>query len=189
MVAAGEHLHGRVVMYNTILRIPYNTVCTDPIGAVVERWSLLVSTSAVAQRGRLRKSHGSLSHTVSTSHTNRSSPRESTASISSTWHQGNMQGTFSLSRAGAREPPSQLQKYLKKVSRLTQNTTCQHEYLRQGLTRPNNVSQEWNSVFTAYYHVARTIPQKKKKNGDVLRTGKEVGLCVCIFIGDASPQK
>jgi hypothetical protein len=36
------------------------------------------------------------------------------------------------------------QKHLKKAleKRLTQNTTCKHEYLRRGLTRPNDVSQE-----------------------------------------------
>jgi hypothetical protein len=33
-------------------------------------------------------------------------------------------------------------KRFKKVPRLTQNTTCKHEYLRRGLTRPNDVSQE-----------------------------------------------
>jgi hypothetical protein len=31
-------------------------------------------------------------------------------------------------------------KHLKKVPRLKQNTTCKHEYLRRGLTRPNDVS-------------------------------------------------
>jgi hypothetical protein len=30
-------------------------------------------------------------------------------------------------------------KHLKKVPRLTQNTTCKHVYLRRGLTRPNDV--------------------------------------------------
>jgi hypothetical protein len=30
-------------------------------------------------------------------------------------------------------------KHVKKVPRLTQNTTCKHEYLRRGLTRPNDV--------------------------------------------------
>jgi hypothetical protein len=33
-------------------------------------------------------------------------------------------------------------KHFKKVPRLTQNTSCKHEYLRRGLTRPNDVSQE-----------------------------------------------
>jgi hypothetical protein len=43
-------------------------------------------------------------------------------------------------------------KHLKKVPRLTQNTTCKHEYPGRGLTRPNDVSQEYNSVFS------RTVP-------------------------------
>ena len=30
-------------------------------------------------------------------------------------------------------------KHLKKVPSLTQNTTCKHEYLRRGLTRPGNI--------------------------------------------------
>jgi hypothetical protein len=38
---------------------------------------------------------------------------------------------------------SNCKKHLKKkVPRLTQNATCKHEYLRRGLTRPNDVSQE-----------------------------------------------
>jgi hypothetical protein len=33
--------------------------------------------------------------------------------------------------------PSNCKKHFKEVPRLTQNTTCKHEYLRRGLTRPN----------------------------------------------------
>ena len=33
-------------------------------------------------------------------------------------------------------------KHLKKAPRLTQNTTCKHEYLRRGLARPNDLFQE-----------------------------------------------
>jgi hypothetical protein len=35
-------------------------------------------------------------------------------------------------------PHPNCKKHLKKVPRLTQNTTCPHGYLRQGLTRPND---------------------------------------------------
>jgi cellulose synthase/poly-beta-1,6-N-acetylglucosamine synthase-like glycosyltransferase len=35
---------------------------------------------------------------------------------------------------------------------LTQNTTCKHEYLGRGLTRPNNVSQEKNIQGTFREH-------------------------------------
>ena len=38
-------------------------------------------------------------------------------------------------------PNPNCQKHFKKVPRLTQNTTCKHEYLVRGLTRPNDVSQ------------------------------------------------
>ena len=37
-------------------------------------------------------------------------------------------------------PHPNCKKHLKKVPRLTQNTTCQHEYLRLRLTRPNDVN-------------------------------------------------
>jgi hypothetical protein len=30
---------------------------------------------------------------------------------------------------------------------LTQNTTCPHEYLRRGLTKPNDVSEEYQGTF------------------------------------------
>jgi hypothetical protein len=48
-------------------------------------------------------------------------------------------------------------KHSKKVPRLTQNTTCPHGYLRRGLTRPNDISEEYISVFTTCYHVSRTM--------------------------------
>jgi hypothetical protein len=70
-------------------------------------------------------------------------------------HSGNIQGTVEQAPVS---PHPNCKKHLKKVPRLTQNTTCPHEYLRRGLTGPNDVSQEENSVFTTCYHVARTIP-------------------------------
>jgi hypothetical protein len=38
-------------------------------------------------------------------------------------------------------PHPNCKKHFKQVPRLTQNTTCPHEYLRRRLTRPNEVSQ------------------------------------------------
>ena len=59
---------------------------------------------------------------------------------------GNIQGTFSKHLGRVERTPVCLhpncQKHFKKVPRLTQNTTCKHEYLRRGFTRPNDVSQE-----------------------------------------------
>jgi hypothetical protein len=62
-------------------------------------------------------------------------------------HWGNIQGTFREHSGRVERTPVSLhpncQKHLKKkLPRLTQNTTCKHEYLGRGLTRPNHVSQE-----------------------------------------------
>jgi hypothetical protein len=59
---------------------------------------------------------------------------------------GNVQRTFREHSVRVERTPVSLhpncKKHLKKVPRLTQNTTCKHEYLGRGLTRPNDVSQE-----------------------------------------------
>jgi hypothetical protein len=65
-------------------------------------------------------------------------------------HSGNIQGTFrehsgtiqwELSGCPWASIPT-ARSTLKKLPRLTQNTTCKHEYVRRGSTRPNDVSQE-----------------------------------------------
>jgi hypothetical protein len=70
-------------------------------------------------------------------------------------HSEHIQGTFRERSGRIERTPVSLhpkcKKHLKKEPRLTQNTTCKHEYLR-GLTKPNDVSQEKNSVFS------RTVP-------------------------------
>jgi hypothetical protein len=58
----------------------------------------------------------------------------------------NIQGIFGERSVRVERTPVSLRfnrkKQLKKVPRLTQNTTCKHEYLGRELTRPNDVSQE-----------------------------------------------
>jgi hypothetical protein len=74
--------------------------------------------------------------------------REHSGNIQGTFreHSGNIQGTFREHSVRVERTPGgphpNCKKHFKKVPRLTQNTTCKHEYLRQGLTRPNVVSQE-----------------------------------------------
>jgi hypothetical protein len=59
---------------------------------------------------------------------------------------GNIQSMFKEHSGRVERTPMSLhpncKKHSKKVPRLTQNTTCKHEYLRRGLTRPNDISQE-----------------------------------------------
>jgi hypothetical protein len=59
---------------------------------------------------------------------------------------GTIQGTYVTIQFELRlkpvSPNPNCKKHLKKVPRLMQNTTCPHEYLRRGLTRPNDVSQK-----------------------------------------------
>jgi hypothetical protein len=65
---------------------------------------------------------------------------------------GNIQGTSGNIQGTIREHSGNIQvelsphpnckKHFEKVPNLTQNTTCPHEYPRQGLTRPSDVSQE-----------------------------------------------
>jgi hypothetical protein len=63
-------------------------------------------------------------------------------------HSWNIHGTFMEHSGRVERTPVSLhptcKKHLKKKSTkgLMQNTTCKHEYLRRGLTRPNDVSQE-----------------------------------------------
>ena len=61
-------------------------------------------------------------------------------------HSGNIQAPFREHSVRVERTPvsprPNCKKHLKKVPRSTQDTTCPHEYLRRGLTRPNNVSQE-----------------------------------------------
>ena len=63
-------------------------------------------------------------------------------------HSGNIQLTFSEHSVRVERTPVSLhpncKKHLTKYQGDPQNTTCKHEYLRRGLTRPNDVSQELN---------------------------------------------
>jgi hypothetical protein len=73
--------------------------------------------------------------------------REHSGNIQETFreHSGNIQGTFREHSVRVERTPvsphSKCKRHLRKVPRLTQNTTCKYEYLRRALTRPNDVSQ------------------------------------------------
>ena len=65
------------------------------------------------------------------------------------------QGTFGEHSIRVERTPMSLhpncKKHLKKIPRLTQNTTCKHEYLRQGgLTRPNVQGEHAGNIQGAF---------------------------------------
>jgi hypothetical protein len=80
-------------------------------------------------------------------------------------HLGNIQGTFKELAGNIQfelrwtlvSPHPNCKKHLKKVIRLTQNTTCPHEYLRQGLRRPNNVSQHSENIQGTFREHSRNL--------------------------------
>jgi hypothetical protein len=59
-------------------------------------------------------------------------------------HSANIEGTFREHSVRVERTPVSLhpncKKHIKKVPKLTQNTTCKQEYLRRGLTRPREHS-------------------------------------------------
>jgi hypothetical protein len=149
----------------------------------IQGWAFRDESLGMNTQGALRKHSGSRSGTFREHWgTIEGTFREHSGNIQGRFreHSGNIHGTFTehsdniqceLSGRPWAPLPNARSTY-KKYQGDPQNTSCPHQYLRRGLTRPSD-EQEYNSVFTTCYHAARAIPPSREHSDNIEGTLRE----------------